>query len=152
MRTPIRLAACLAVLTGLTACTGSTNPETATLFDNIRNLSSGEYDRQIAQLDAQSDAVIRQNRASEANIARLENTRAANSAEISNLRAQLAQVRAEAAAARSRVANDPAKLRQINALDSQINQVARDIDQGGDPTVLRNELQRIRNTVRAVAG
>ena len=136
---------------GLTACTGSTNPETAGLFDNIRNLSSGEYDRQIASNRSQAAAILANNRAAEARISQLESQRGANAQQIASLRAQVAAARGDAAAARARAGGDSARLQRVTALERQITSVEREISAGNaDPGVSSGELRRIRAALGAI--
>jgi chromosome segregation ATPase len=137
---------------GLSACTGSTDPTTATLFDNIRNLQTGEYDRQIAAKDAEAAAIIANNRAAQSRISGLESQSASNSQTIAALRAQIASVRGQASAARAAVAGDPAKLARLAQLESQINAVQADVNSGADPAVARAELNRVSAAIRALAG
>jgi len=137
---------------GLTACTGSTDPATANIFDNVRNLQSGEYDRQIAAKDAEAAAIIANNRASQSRISGLESQSASNSQTISALRSQIASVRGQASAARASVAGDPAKLARLTQLESQINAVQSDVNSGADPSVARAELNRVSAAIRALAG
>jgi chromosome segregation ATPase len=147
--------ACLLLLgsaLGLAACTGSTDPTTATLFDNIRNLQTGEYDRQIAAKDAEAAAIIANNRAAQSRISGLESQSASNSQAISALRAQIASVRGQAQAARAAVAGDPAKLARLNQLEGQISAVQADVNGGADPAVARAELNRVSAAIRALAG
>ncbi|NOD64591.1 MULTISPECIES: hypothetical protein [unclassified Ruegeria] len=132
-------------------CTGSTDPTTATLFDNIANLNSGEYDRQIAQNKAQADAILAQNKAAEQRNAQLAAQRDANQSEINALRQQIADVKAQGAKARAASASDPAKLQQVQALDSQLNAVERDVAAGASPSVVRSELSRIKSAYRALS-
>lgn len=89
-----------AVLVTVAACTGSTDPATATLFDNINNLNSGEYDRQIASNKAQANAIIAQNQAAEQRNAQLAAQKNANQQQINALRSQIAEVKAQGAKAR----------------------------------------------------
>lgn len=137
---------------GLAACTGSTNPTTATLFDNVRNLQTGEYDRQIAVKDSEAAAIIANNRAAESRISGLQAQSAANSRSIASLRSQIAAVRAEASAARAAVAGDPAKLSRLSQLEGQINAVQADANAGADPAVAQAELRRVSAAIRALAG
>jgi uncharacterized coiled-coil protein SlyX len=137
---------------GLVACTGSTDPTTANIFDNVRNLQSGEYDRQIAAKDAEAAAIIANNRASQSRISGLESQSASNSQTIAALRSQIASVRGQASAARAAVAGDPAKLAQLTQLENQINAVQSDVNSGADPSVARAELNRVSAAIRALAG
>ncbi len=135
----------------LAACTGSTDPTTATLFDNITNLNSGEYDRQIASNQAQANAILAQNKAAEQRNAQLAAQRNANQKEIDALRKQIADVKAQGAKARSASASSPEKLQQVKALDNQLLAVERDISGGMDPAVARSELSRIKSAYRALS-
>jgi uncharacterized phage infection (PIP) family protein YhgE len=131
------------VLTSLlfvAGCTGSTDPTTATVFDNIANLNSGEYDRQIAQ-----------NKAAEQRNAQLAAQRNANQSEINSLRQQIADVKAQGAKARAASASDPVKLQQVQALDRQLVAVERDVSSGASPSVVRPELSRIKAAYRALS-
>lgn len=141
----------LVSLIALAGCTGSTDPTTATLFDNIANLNSGEYDRQIAQNKAQADAILAQNKAAEQRNAQLAAQRNANQSEINALRQQIAEVKAQGAKARAASASDPVKLQQVQALDNQLGAVERDVSSGADPSVVRNELNRIKSAYRALS-
>ncbi|WP_162946972.1 hypothetical protein [Ruegeria sp. EL01] len=142
------------VLTSLlfvAGCTGSTDPTTATVFDNIANLNSGEYDRQIAQNKSQADAIIAQNKAAEQRNAQLAAQRNANQSEINSLRQQIADVKAQGAKARAASASDPVKLQQVQALDRQLVAVERDVSSGASPSVVRPELSRIKAAYRALS-
>ena len=136
----------------LASCTGSTDPATASLFDNVRNLQSGEYDRQIAAKDRQAAAIIANNRAAQSRIGGLEAQSASNSQQIAALRSQIAAVRGQASAARPKVAGDPARAAQLRQLEGQINAVQADVGRGADPAVARAELNRVSAAIRALAG
>ncbi len=138
-------------LIAIAGCTGSTDPTTATLFDNIANLNSGEYDRQIANNKAQADAIIAQNRAAEQRNAQLAAQRDANSTEIASLRQQIAEVKAQGAQARAASASDPVKLQQVQALDNQLSAVERDVNSGASASVVSSELNRIKAAYRALS-
>lgn len=145
------LAAASLGLIAMAGCTGSTNPETAGLFDNIRNLNSGEYDRQIAQNRSQAEAILANNRAAEARIAQNERQRAANETQLAALRRQAANARAEANQARARVAGNPAQEQRINALITQISAIERDIaEKTVEPTSASRELNQISALIRTI--
>lgn len=153
MRKLISVSTFGAVCLSLAGCTGSTNPETATLFDNINNLNSGEYDRQIAANKAEANAILANNRAAERRISSLEAQRASNSRAISSLKGQVSSARSAASAARSAAAGDPAKLAQVRALDAQLASVSAEINSGAaDPGVARSELRRISSAYKAISG
>lgn len=139
-------------LAGLSACTGSVDPATGTVFDNFRNIQSGEFDRQIASRRAQANAIIAENRRREANIAGLESQRRSNASQIGALRGQVARLDAEIAAARQAAANDPGRRAQLDALSRQAAAVEADVARGGDAGVASSELARIRSAVRALSG
>ncbi|WP_298849007.1 hypothetical protein [uncultured Ruegeria sp.] len=143
--------AMLVSLIAVAGCTGSTDPTTATLFDNINNLNSGEYDRQIAQNKAQADAILAQNKAAEQRNAQLAAQRDANQSEINALRKQIADVKAQGAKARAASASDPVKLQQVQALDKQLSAVERDVSSGASASVVRSELSRIKSAYRALS-
>ncbi len=141
----------LVAVTAVAGCTGSTDPTTATLFDNIANLNSGEYDRQIANNKAQADAIIAQNKAAEQRNAQLAAQSNANKAEIDSLRRQIADVKAQGAKARAASASDPVKLQQVQALDNQLNAVERDVNSGASSAAISSELNRIKSAYRALS-
>lgn len=141
----------LVAVTAVAGCTGSTDPTTATLFDNIANLNSGEYDRQIANNKAQADAIIAQNKAAEQRNAQLAAQSNANKAEIDSLRRQIADVKAQGAKARTASASDPVKLQQVQALDNQLNAVERDVNSGASSAAISSELSRIKSAYRALS-
>ncbi|MEO1108184.1 MAG: hypothetical protein AAFX90_09705 [Pseudomonadota bacterium] len=141
----------LVAVTAVAGCTGSTDPTTATLFDNIANLNSGEYDRQIANNKAQADAIIAQNKAAEQRNAQLAAQSNANKAEIDSLRRQIADVKAQGAKARAASASDPVKLQQVQALDNQLNAVERDVNSGASSAAISSELSRIKSAYRALS-
>ncbi|WP_342070364.1 hypothetical protein [Yoonia algicola] len=135
----------------LANCTGSTNPAEATLFDNIANLQSGEYDSQLAAKEAQAQAIINANNATEGRINQMESQRASNAAVIASLRGQVADLRAEIGAAKGKMSGNAAATAQLNSLDSQAIAVQRDVEAGGDAEIARAELSRIRSAVRALS-
>lgn len=135
---------------GLAGCTGSTDPAEAGLFDNIKNLNSGEYDRQIAEKDAQAASIIANNNASQRRIDAKKRQSASNSGEISALRGQIAKVRAQASAARSRIGSDPAKVQRLNALESQLNGIQTDVNAGAVSSATRSELNRVSAAISAL--
>lgn len=142
----------LTAAVGLTACTGSTDPATGTVFDNFRNLQSGEFDRQIADKQAQADAIIAANNRSRQRIGSLEQQRASNASALPRLRAELASVRSEIAAARAAAQGNPARLSQLSALESQARAIDSDVARGGDASIASRELSSIRSAVRALSG
>lgn len=143
--------ACLASA-AVAGCTGSTDPATASLFDNVRNLQTGEYDRQIAAKDAEVSAILANNRAAESRISGLSAQSRSNNATIAALRSQIAAVRQQAAVARGKVAGDPAKLVRLGQLENQISAVQADVDRGSDAGVAQAELARVSAAIRALAG
>ena len=149
--TILKVAFCCVAAVGLVGCSGATNPETATLFDNINNLNSGEYDRQIASNKAEADAILANNAASERRISGLRNQSAANSSQLASLRSQLASAREAAASARSRVAGDAAKTARLTQLEGQLSTVSAEVNSGAaDPGVTSAELRRIRSAIASL--
>lgn len=140
----------VAAMLGLAACTGSTDPQTASVFDNYRNLQTGEYDRQIAAKDAQAAAIISNNRAAEGRIDRMQGQRAANASQIAALTSQIAAVRAEAASARRQLAGDPAGTARLQQLESQITAIQADVGAGANPAASRAELSQVSAAIRAL--
>lgn len=134
----------------LAGCTGSTDPETASLFDNIKNLNSGEYDRQIAEKDREAQAIIANNQASQRRIDSKERQVSSNAGEISALKSQLSQVKAQAAAARAKVASDPAKVQRLNALEAQLSGIQSDVNMGSVSAATRSELSRVSLAISAL--
>lgn len=145
------LAGLVIVVAALSGCTGTTNPAEAGLFDNIRNLNSGEYDRQIAANEAEAAAITRSNASMQAGINAMETQTQANASSIASLKAELASLRAEAAAARAKVGSDPVRAGKLDRLDSQIAAMQADVSGSGDPAALRAEMARTRAAIRALA-
>lgn len=136
---------------GLAACTGSTDPTTASLFDNINNLQTGEYDRQIAKNQSDAAAILANNRAAEQRISGLKSQRAANARQISSLRSAVAGARSDAAKARASASGNAVKLQKVSALESQINSVEREVSSGtADVGIASSELRRIRAALKAI--
>lgn len=149
--TILRLSAAFSAVLAVAACAGSTNPETAGLFDNVRNLSNGEYDRQIAAKDAEAAAIVRNNNASKARIGAMQQQASANANEIQQLRAQIAAVREQAAGVRGQIAGDANKIARLNQLEGQVTAIQADVNAGATPAVARAELQRVSAAIRALA-
>lgn len=146
MKTLVLSAAAVTLL--LAGCTGSTNPADAGLFDNIRNLQSGEYDRQIAAKEAEAAAITRANATIAADNSAMQAQSASNTALIAQLRAEIQALRAESSALRSNASVDKA---QLDRIDGQITAVEADLANGGDPSVLSAEMRRLRMAIRALA-
>lgn len=147
-----RLVLALPILAlGLTACTGSTDPATGTVFDNFRNLQSGEFDRQISAKQAQARSIEAANARSQARINSLERQRTSNASAISGLRGEVSALRAQISAARSANAGNPTRQAQLAALNSQVNAVNSELANGGDASIARSELRRIRSAVAALS-
>ncbi len=136
----------------LSGCvTGDTNPATAGLFDNINNLRSGEYDRQIRAKDAEAAAITAANNRSQSNVAALRSERASNAALISSLRAEIAGVRQEISRVRARVRSDPSKVSRLSQFERQLGGVEADVNRGNVSQATSRELSTIRSSVRALA-
>lgn len=88
----------------LAGCTGETDPSKANLFDNINNLSTGEYKKQIAENNA--------------NIADLRSSNAAVSERINGMNAEIASSRRKIAQAISRSTSSEHRA-QLQGLDNQ---------------------------------
>ncbi|OYU17398.1 MAG: hypothetical protein CFE34_15905 [Rhodobacteraceae bacterium PARR1] len=145
------LAGLVIAAAALSGCTGTTNPAEAGLFDNIHNLNTGEYDRQIAAKEAEAAAITRSNTSMQAGINSMEAQTQANASAIASIRAELASLRSEASAARAKVGSDPVRLGKLDRLDGQIAAIQADASGGGDPSALRAEIARTRAAVRALA-
>lgn len=144
--------ACLALFCILlSGCSGSTDPSTAHLFDNINNLHSGEYDRQIAQKDAEAAAIIRSNQQMQGSIDAMQAQTAANRGTIAALREQLSAARQDAAAARNNLGADPVRLGRLQGYEAQLAAVEGQASGGSDPAVLQAEVARIRASIRALS-
>lgn len=148
----ILLKPAMIVLAGslVAGCTGSTDPATASLFDNIKNLNSGEYDRQIAEKDRQAQAIIANNNAAQSRIDSKQRQSAANRSQISSLRSQVSRVRSQASAARAQIGSDPAKLQRLNALESQLSGIQADVNAGSVSSATQSELRRVSSAISAL--
>lgn len=147
----LKLSAFLTSLVVVAGCTGSTNPETATLFDNINNLKTGEYDRQIAANRAEADAILRNNAASQSRISSLEGQRSANLQELASLKNQISALKQTAAMTRASAAGNPAKLAKVSALEGQLTALSAEVNSGSaDISTSRAELSRIRAALNAL--
>lgn len=135
----------------LSGCNGSTNPAEAGLFDNIRNLESGEYDLQIAAKEAEAAAITRGNARLQADNNAKQALTQSNSALIAELRSEISALRAESTSIRSKLSGDPDRIGKLDRLDSQIMAVEADLAGGGDPSVLSGEVRRLRTAIRALA-
>ena len=135
---------------GLSGCTGSTNPAEASFFDNIVNLNRGEYDRQIQEKDAQVASISASNAATEARIQGQRSTRATNAALISDLKSAITAARADISRAKQALAAEPAKLQEVNAIEVRINAVARDVDRGEASGGALEQVNRLRQEIRAL--
>lgn len=140
---------------GFSGCTGSIDPATAGLFDNVANFSSGEYDRQIAAGQAEARTAAAQNAQAQQQIAALEAERSQNVRTIASLNSEIAIVRREANATRAGLAADPAanaaRLQRLDALEAQIDGVQADANAGVSSDVVRRELGQIRSAIRALS-
>ena len=143
--------AMLVSLTAIAGCTGSTDPTTATFPDNLANLNSGEYDRQIAQNKAWAAAIEAQNNSATRRNAQLEKLRDVNQREITALRKQIEAVKVQGDKAHAASASDPVKLKQVQALDNQLVEVERDVLSAPDPSVLWKELEQIKLAYHALS-
>jgi hypothetical protein len=132
-------------------CSGNTNPAEANLFENIYNLNNGVYDGQIASKEAQAAAIVNKNAATKKNIAAQQTQTGANAALIAALSEEIRKLQAQASSLRSGAANDPAKLKKISIIDMQISEVSSDLNGGGNPAVLRNEVAQIKAAISALA-
>lgn len=132
----------------LAGCTGETDPSKAGLFDNINNISSGEYDSQIAATEAEAARIVRDNQSKQSSIAGLNSQKSANSATVNRLRAQIASAQYELNSARSKVSGDAAKTAQLNNLQGQLSSIQKASASGGTSSVLSAELSGIRRSIR----
>ena len=135
----------------LGACTGETDPSKAGFFDNINNLNTGEYDRQIAAGEATAAGIARDNQRRQASVNSLNAQKSANSATANRLRGQISAARSDLSAARAKAGGDPAKLARLRQLEGQISSVQKASASGGSDAVLRRELSSIRSSIRAVS-
>lgn len=126
----------------LSGCTGSTDPTTATFFDNLGNLSSGEYDRQIADKQTEAAGLEQEKARRQQQVAALEGQRARNASAISGARRDLAAARAAA---------DPAQQVQLDQLALQLDSAEAAERRGADPAATRSEVKRIQEAIRAIS-
>ncbi|MCY4179464.1 MAG: hypothetical protein OXC60_04890 [Litoreibacter sp.] len=141
----------VSALSVLVACNGSTNPLEADLFDNIRNINDGTYDRQIAANEAEAARIARSNSARQSSINSLNAQKNANSSTIARLRGEIASARSELSSVRAGLGGDQAKLARANQLDQQLRAVDADARAGLNPSLVRKELTRIRSSIRALS-
>lgn len=140
------------LLTGsIAGCTGSTDPTSATLFDNIQNLNSGEYDRQVRDANTEAARISQENRAQQGTIASLENQSAANQQTIQSLRGEISSLRSSIDGARAQAAGDAEKLGKLTQLDTQLRAVDASLVSGGDTAVARREVGQVRSAFRALS-
>ncbi|MEM7472691.1 MAG: hypothetical protein AAF340_15180 [Pseudomonadota bacterium] len=135
----------------LMACNGSTNPLEADLFDNVRNINDGTYDRQIAANEAEAARIARSNSARQSSINSLNSQKSANSSTIAKLRGEIASAKGELSSVRAGLGGDQAKLARASQLDQQLRAVDADARAGLDPSLVRKELSRIRSSIRALS-
>jgi hypothetical protein len=147
----IGVSAVLVSVLALAGCTGETDPAKAGLFDTIRNVETGEYDRQIAQGKSEAARIIADNRRQEASIANLSNQKRANTATSNRLRSQIASVQAQLSAAKAKVAGDPAKLARLNQLGRQLASVRAASQAGGSSSALSAEVASVKRAIRLLA-
>ena len=132
----------------LAGCEGETDPSKANIFDNLRNIETGEYDRQIATNDAEVERIISSNRAVRRDINTLETQKVSNSSEIASLRREIASLKTRLNALRSSSAGQ-ANAGQISALEGQVKAIEADFNAGASPKTLRSELQNISAAISA---
>lgn len=135
----------------LLGCTGETDPTKANIFDNINNLQTGEYDRQIAEQEALAASIAADNQATSAENQRLEGQRQANVSAIASLKREIRDVRALISSTRQQVSSEPEKIAKLNGYQAQLAAVESSVDQSGASSALRSELSSIRAAVRALA-
>lgn len=112
---PIALSALL-----LSACTGSTDPSQASLFDNIGNLATGVYAEQEAENAAQIATLEADVAAREREVAAARQAQAANAAAIAELERSIAEGERALAALRAN-ADSPADLDAAARLEGELN-------------------------------
>lgn len=132
----------------LAGCEGETDPSKANIFDNLRNIETGEYDRQIAANDAEVERIIASNNAAQRNINSLEAQKASNSREIASLRSEIASLKSRLSALRSSSAGQ-ANAAQVSALEGQVKAIEADLNAGASPKTLRSELRNISAAISA---
>ncbi|GFE64084.1 hypothetical protein [Litoreibacter roseus] len=148
---PVSILTFCVAAAGLAGCTGSTDPSEAGLFDNIRNINTGEYDRQIAQNEAEAARITRENQARQSSINSLNRQKASNASTISSLRREIAALQSQLSSLRADAGSDAGKLAQINQLENQLVEVRSDANNGASAGIVRAELGRIRSAVRALS-
>ncbi|WP_391480707.1 hypothetical protein [Nereida sp. NH-UV-3] len=134
----------------LAGCEGETDPSKANIFDNLRNIETGEYDRQISTNDAEVERIIASNNAAQRNINSLETQEASNSREIGLLRSEIASLKTRLSALRSSSAGQANGL-HVSALEDQVTAVEADFNAGANPKTLRSELRNISAAISALS-
>lgn len=132
----------------LAGCEGETDPSKANLFDNLRNIETGEYDRQIAANDAEAERIIASNNAAQRKINSLGSQKASNSQDIASLRSEISALKLRLNALKSSSAGQT-NAAKVSALETQMRAVERDLDAGGSPSTLRSELRQISSAISA---
>jgi len=136
--------------TVLVGCVGETDPSKANIFDNLRNIETGEYDRQIEANDAEVERIIARNKAAERNISSLEKQQTFNSREIDSLRIELEALKSRLNALRSSSAGK-SNATQVSVLERQVEAIEADLNAGASPKTLRSELRNISAAISALS-
>lgn len=134
----------------LVGCVGETDPSKANIFDNIRNIETGEYDRQIEANDAEVERIIARNKAAERNISSLEKQQSFNSREIDSLRIELEALKSRLNALRNSSAGK-SNATQVSVLERQVEAIESDLTSGASPKTLRSELRNISAAISALS-
>lgn len=132
----------------LAGCEGETDPSKANIFDNLRNIDTGEYNRQIAANESEVERIIASNNAAQRNINSLEANKTSNSREIASLRSEIAMLRSRLSALRSSAVGKT-NAAQVSALEGQVTAVEADLDAGASPKTLRSELRNLSTAISA---
>ena len=132
----------------LAGCEGETDPSKANIFDNLRNIETDEYNRQIASNEAEVERIIASNNAAQRNINSLEANQASNSREITLLRSEIAALKSRLSALRSSAAGQT-NAAQVSALEGQVTAIEADLNAGASPKTLRSELRNLSKAISA---
>lgn len=132
----------------LAGCEGETDPSKANIFDNLRNIETGEYNRQIEANDSDVERIIASNNAAQRNINSFEAQKASNSSEIALLRNEISTLKSRLSALRSSAAGQTNAV-QVSVLEGQVTAIEADLNAGASPKTLRSELRNISAAISA---
>lgn len=148
MREPISAVALIAALAG---CTGSTDPYEAGLLDNIRNLGTGEYGRQVQDLDRQTASAAAEIESNQAALDAERQAQSANAAELSRLRQQIASVQSDIDKALAKISAEDTRRPELVKLKGNAAQIHQAVASGSPPSNASAQIDSIRASLRALS-